>query len=223
MAKTRKNAGTAPDEYYHIFNRGALKRKIFLDLYDYARFLFLLLHLQSPDLGFENIGRHLGYFMRHRVFNISADQMDELTTNRYVTLIAFNLRPNHFHLIVKEEAPAGIPKFLQRLGNSHAKYFNRKNESSGHLFQGKYQSVRIESNDQLLYTSAYIHKHEATIDYEWSSYRDYVKENRWPRLLDTSLILDQFSSAAEYHEWVKASGAKQIVDQIDVPHQMLNN
>ena len=49
--------------YYHVFNRGVSKQTLFYDNADYARFLFLLLFLQSP-VSFPQIGRSAGNFLK---------------------------------------------------------------------------------------------------------------------------------------------------------------
>ena len=105
---------------------------------------------------------------------------------------------------------------MQRVLNAYAKYFNTKYETVGHLFQGPYRAVHIEDNDQLLYTSTYIHRNPRELSgvagrehrYEWSSYQDYLGENRFGKLLDPSLVLDQFDSPQAYREFVDSSVAK---------------
>ena len=50
----------------------------------------------------------------------------------------------------------GISKFQQRLGTGYTGHYNEKNNRNGSLFQGKFKAKHIETNEQLLYTSAYI-------------------------------------------------------------------
>lgn len=214
--RVRRNQGQAPDEFYHLYNRGVLKREIFHDQYDWARFLFSLLFFQSSKVAFDDPSRHVRSFFHQGEFAVDPDKINQLLSQRDVELIAFCLRPNHFHLLVTEIQEGGIAKYLQRLGNSYTKYHNIKYASSGHLFQGSYQSVLMTDNEQLLYTSAYIHNHKPRLDFPWSSYQDYIKENRWPRLLASSIVLDQFANTQEYQEWLRDSGAKE-----DRQHRML--
>lgn len=124
--------------------------------------------------------------------------------------------PNHFHLLIRQKADAGIAKYLQRVLNSYTKYFNTKYQRNGHLFQGPYKVVHIANNDQLLYTSAYVHRNPVEIknwqnrenQYPWSSYRDYLNTNQWGVLLDQKIIKEQFADGKDYEQWVKSSGAK---------------
>lgn len=221
MTKSKRNTGQAPDEIYHIYNRGVMKREIFIDDRDYIRFLFLIFFFQSSTHNFDHVTRSISYFGKHRMFDIKDEVIKEINQSRDVSLLAFTLQPNHFHLIVKELGEGGIAKYLQRIGNSHTKYFNIKYKQTGHLFQNSYRSVHIEDNEQLLYTSAYVHKHVPKLSYEWSSLQDYIKKNRWGNLLDTSLILEQFKNPEEYQQWLKDCPAKEI-NEIG-KHPMLDN
>lgn len=215
-----RNIKIAPGEYYHIFNRGVNKQLIFHETTDWARFLFLILHFQSPVI-FQNIGRPTKEFVKHSVFNINSD---EIIKKRYVELTAFCLMPNHFHLIVKEVKEGGISQYMQRVLNSYTKYFNTKYKKSGHLFQGPYKAVHVENNEQLLYLSAYIHRNPREFTnwsgkedkYQWSSYQDLVKQNRFEKLINSDIITDQFKNKNDYNNFVKTSGAKILKQDLDL-------
>ncbi len=203
----------APGEYYHIYNRGTLKRDLFLDERDWLRFLFLILHFQSP-ITIYNLGRHVSHFVQHKVFNIYKETIDQIVKKRYFSLVAYCLMPNHFHLLIKNRSETGIPRYMQRTLNAYAKYFNAKYQQSGHLFQNVYQAVHVGDNRQLLHLSAYIHKNPLGTrkdykNYVWSSLLDYAKTNRWGKLLRRGIILGQFDDSEEYRTWVKENPAKE--------------
>ena len=196
-------------EYYHIYNRE-----------NYKQNLFLVLYLQSP-INFENIGRHISYFVQHRRFNIPRDTKENILKNRNVELINFCLMPNHFHATIKEITEGGISKYLQRVQIAYTKYLNIKHKKSGHIFQGSFRSVHIKDNEQLLHLSSYIHRNPREMSewrnkedqYFWSSYQDYIKENRWGELLKREIILDQFSNKKEYQDFIETSGTKLLLDE----------
>ena len=79
----------------------------------------------------------------------------------------------------------------------------------------------MESNRQLLYLSAYIHRNPREIkgwtnkehEYTWSSYQDYIEENRWGELLKQDILKDQFSNPKEYRQFVETSQAKESLDE----------
>lgn len=218
----------APGEHYHIYNRGVMKRKTFLDDRDRARFLFLLLHFQGPFEP-ENLGRYVSYYLKGGSFKIDGNQIKKMLETRSVKLLAFALMPNHFHLIVEETKEGGISKYLQRIGNAYTKYFNTRYQTNGYLFQGKFKFRHIANNDQLLYTSAYVHRNcceltdwqEKAELYPWSSYPDYFQNNRWPKLLAKEMVAEQFKTPLEYHDWIKNSGAKELEQEIDLENDFI--
>ena len=203
----------APGEYYHIFNRAVNKQIIFHDTNDYFRFLFLTLYFQSPII-FQQLGRKVKEFVQSRA--LDSVEEDEIIKKRRVELVAFCIMPNHFHLIVKELDEGGIAAYMQRVLTSYSKYYNTKYEKSGHVFQGPYQAVHVEDNRQLLHLSAYIHRNPREISkwfnkeeqYPWSSYQDFIGENRWGNLIMLDIIIGQFKDKAEYENFVKTSPAK---------------
>lgn len=209
-------------EHYHVFNRGNNKQPIFLEDIDKSRFLFTLLFFQGDSL-FSQMGRAVSTFAQnqHRVFDIFNDEIKHINQKRYSELINFALMPNHFHLTLCESSEGGISKYMQRTLNSYTKYFNAKYNKTGHLFQGPFKVVHIDTNEQLLHLSAYIHRnpreltgwHNTEHLFPWSSYQDYVGNNRWGILLKQDLILSQFKNKAEYFNFIKTSGAKNLLDE----------
>lgn len=88
------------------------------------------------------------------------------------------------------------------LATSYAKYFNIKYDEVGSLFQDRFKTKLIETDEQLLQVSRYIHRNSLDIqlptpgvelqDYEWSSYPAYVGLIK-NELVDTSIILNYFA------------------------------
>ena len=83
--------------------------------------------------------------------------------------------------------------------------------------------MHIKNNKQLLYLSTYVHRNPKELSlwknkehlYLWSSYQDYITENRWGDLLAGDIIIDQFSNKKEYDKFVKSSPAKEILENLD--------
>ena len=206
-----------PGEHYHIFNRGNRKQKIFLHERDWIRFLFTILYLQSPSINFPNIGRSVSHYVENSVFNIKEGVVKDIVQTRYVELVGFTLMPNHFHLIVYEKEEGGISQYMQRALLSYTKYFNTKHDMVGHVFQGPYKAVHVKNDNQLSYLSAYVHRNPRELKkwknkehrYPWSSYQDFIGENRWGKLLVPDMILERFADGKEYKGFVEESGAKE--------------
>lgn len=117
--------------------------------------------------------------------------------------------PNHFHLLTKQLTDGGITRFVRIVADSYGKYFNILHDRAGPLFQGKFKSVRIEDNSQLLHVSRYIHLNpltahlvESPIDYPWLSYGEYTKSESESEICTKNIILDQFGSKEAYKSFV---------------------
>jgi REP element-mobilizing transposase RayT len=186
-------------EYYHVFNRGVEKRKIFLDTVDYERFFVYLKEFNCQD----------PIYSLYRAKQ-QAVEVKPLRKKKIVEIISYCLNPNHFHLILKQVSENGISEFMKRLGVGYTGYFNSKNKRSGVLFQGSYKSVRIRNNDHLLYLSAYvndnhfIHGYSDKKDAIWkySSLLEYLdKKNR--NLCSKGVLLEQFRNKNNFFDFVK--------------------
>jgi putative transposase len=213
-------------EIYHIFNRGVDKQNIFLSDDDYIRFLYLILHAQSP-LPLTNVSKAVKPFRLSKKFRSRQSWRETIIGKRTVELISFCLMPNHFHLIVKEKKPNGITNYLHHVESAYAKYFNIKYKRAGHLFESKFKAVHVTSNTQLLHLSAYIHKNPRDLSswrhnllaYPYSSYFDYTANNRFERLLETTIIIDQFPDGKNgYKKFVASSTAKERERLLEAGH-----
>ena len=77
--------------------------------------------------------------------------------NFLAEIVAYCFMPNHFHFLLKQKANDGISKFIANFTNSYGRYFNSKNKRNGPLFQNRFRATRIETEQQLLHVSRYIH------------------------------------------------------------------
>lgn len=185
------------DHYYHIYNRGADKRQIFLDSSDYVRFIHYLYEFNGGEI----------------VPNFTRDIVEGFTSNikerdLLVEIVAFCLMPNHFHLILKQVKDGGITKFMRKLGTGYAMYFNKRNKRSGVLFQGKFKSILIENDEYLAHLSRYIHINPLEIsnsnlnNYRWSSYLDYIGIKNFPSVINKAIISSLFPKETDYQDFV---------------------
>ncbi len=135
------------DKYYHIYNRGTDKRKVFMDKGDLYYFL--------DSIIISNSIKHL--YKSNNSKNARKNKKENAkNSEKIVDVIAYSLLPNHFHLILKQKVDGGISKFMQKLGTSYTKYFNQKYERSGVLFQGKFKASLLAYEGSLERTSAYV-------------------------------------------------------------------
>ncbi|MBU1200852.1 transposase [Patescibacteria group bacterium] len=174
-----------PGHFYHIFNRGSHKQNVFLDKQDHQVFTKILsYYLIDPT------GRPLHYTKRTKYVVPNHEQTVYLTT--------YCLMPNHFHLLLKQVSPTsqdGITNLMRRVSIAYSMYFNNKHNHSGNLFQGKYKQVHIETDEQLLYLSKYIHLNpnkrgsEPLQNYQYSSYPVFIDQSPTPKWLHSEEIL----------------------------------
>lgn len=179
--------------YYHVFNRGVEKRGLFYGERDYLRFLKTIKICNDPAT----------------VRITSLLPSDSFASkNNYVSIINFVIMPNHYHFTLQQTADNGITQFLQRLGTSYSKYFNIKYKRTGRLFEYTYKAIPVETDEQLIHLSRYIHLNPIVSgmvknlsDYRWSSYSDYTDKITHD-FCNPAPVLVSFSSSQNYRRFV---------------------
>jgi putative transposase len=147
-------------EWYHCYNRSIEGRASFTDARDYYRFLELL-YLANDELPLrrDDIGLHL-----------FEDILKFPRGKRLVSIEAFCLMPDHFHILIKETVEGGITTFMRKLGTAYTLYFNSRHKRQGNLFLKPFQSIRVASDRQLQQVVSYVHANPATlVDPNWKS------------------------------------------------------
>lgn len=172
-------------EFYHIYNRGTDKREIFKDVGDYQRFIKLLYLLNNKDsVEFSSVTNKL---TKKEVFEIKRGP-------RLVSLGAYCLMPNHFHLLVKEEEENGISIFMLKLLTGYSMYFNKKYKRTGRLFEGTFKATHLDGDDYLKYLYSYIHLNPVKlIDHDWrergisniTAAKDFLRSYAYSSYIDT--------------------------------------
>lgn len=189
------------NEYYHIYNRGVAKMDIFTSEFYVGRFLEGMQEFNTTT----PIGSIYEHALRKRRGDKFGNQVSKL-----VDIVAYCLNPNHYHFILRQIADNGISKFMKSLGGGYTKFFNEQNERSGPVFQGKFQSVHIESNEQLLFVGSYVNlnyvAHGLSVDGERpssplirSSWDEYLG-NTDISMCEKDIILEQFQNVNAFRE-----------------------
>lgn len=113
------------------------------------------------------------------------------------SLYAYMLMTNHVHLLIGT-VNSPISKIMQLINFTYTRYFNKKYDKVGHLFQGRYKSFICKFDEYLLALVKYIHLNpvrakitERPDDYKWSSHLDYVSGSSG--IVDTDKVLRMFS------------------------------
>ncbi|MBN1039813.1 transposase [Clostridium botulinum] len=126
-------------------------------------------------------------------------------------LISYCLMSNHVHLMIKT-GKEPLTRIMGRLNSTYTKYFNKKYNYIGHLFQSRYFSELIKDDKQILETSRYIHLNPVRANivkkpeqYKWSSYYMFIEKTS-KGIINSGIILDYFSKKNKdilYKEFVE--------------------
>lgn len=129
-------------------------------------------------------------------------RMSEYQVAYEMELHAYCLMDNHIHLLIKCSSEV-LGKFMGRLGTSHARYFNKKYDRVGHLFQGRYKSLPVESDEYYLSVFRYIHQNPEQAGFKrfaWTSYDEY--ETLRPKITAIGFALSLFTSHQELLDYL---------------------
>ncbi len=179
------------NSFYHVYNRGVERRRIFLDDQDYRVFLHLLKFYLSKIESFSHPLSELTGFSPTKLRPLKNLEGE-------VEVICYCLMPNHFHLLIRQKPSDGMKKLMHRILTTYSLYFNRRYDRVGTLFQGRYKAALVDKDEYLLHLSRYIHQNPTLTkpfldQYPYSSYTYYL-EGRGNNWLNPSPILDYFKA-----------------------------
>ncbi|MCX6806763.1 MAG: transposase [Candidatus Berkelbacteria bacterium] len=176
MAQYRKDQ-LESNYYYHIFSRSIAKYTVFNDGEDYSRFIEIFELYRYKDFNYQ-------YSKFTRLDPVTQSKIIgslQAENDVFVEIIAFCLMPTHIHFLLKQVSDQGISKFMSNILNCYSRYFNIKHKRIGPLWSGRFKSVLINTDEQLLHLTRYIHlnptSEELVVkpgDWHNSSYNDYI-------------------------------------------------
>ena len=143
---------------------------------------------------------------KQNIFEDDEDREKFLGTLKYYKrlcnylLYGYCLMDNHIHLLIKEKDET-ISQVVKRISASYVSWYNEKYGRCGHLFQERFKSEVVESEEYFLIVLRYIHQNPVKAgitqnvnNYLWSSYQKYYER---PGLTDIDFALDTFSNVRE--------------------------
>jgi len=170
-------------DYYHLYNRGNNRERIFFERENYLFFLRRLRQYLLPIL--EVVAYCLMPTHYHLVVQIKTNKTSEVLKTSEVS------------------------RAMMRFSVSYTKAMNKRYDRVGALFQGAFQAKRVDSDAYLAHLSRYIHLNPMLAGYgsspeewEFSSYAEYLGL-RDGSLPVPEIVLAQFPSREAYQAFVE--------------------
>lgn len=199
------------DSYYHLYNRGVNKEKIFNDDQDYKVFLSYLKEYVS------------------QIIESSSPSKIKNNFANDIQINAYCLMPNHFHVLVHQKNRNAINYFMRSINTRYVRYFNTKYQRIGPLYQGTYKAVRVLTDEQLLYLTKYLHRNplklypsrrdlEVITDYPYSSFKNYIGKmyQTWVNPQDILTYFSGESPGEKYQLFVVGSDNTEVISGLTI-------
>ncbi len=210
-------------EFYHLYNRGNSKQRIFHDAQDYLTFMTLLYLCNQT--------------MQVRLGSRYGDPFGKRDSEPLVAIGSYVLMPNHFHILATEKTEGGISKFMQKVSTGYVMYYNQKYKRTGSLFEGKFKSQYLSTDKYLKYIFSYIHLNPIKLiqkdwkdtgikdktkaleylkNYQYSSYAEFVGIDRtFKCIIDKSAFPEYFPSSKQFNkeilEWLSYNDSAEVL------------
>lgn len=111
-----------------------------------------------------------------------------------VAIHAYVLMPDHLHLLASPASAEGLAQMMQRIGRYYVPWYNAKYARTGSLFQGRFKTSLIDSEQYFMLCSRYIETNPVRtqvaaelLDYPWSSYPHHAGVRPDPVITDHAL------------------------------------
>src|SRR3989339_7490 len=201
-------------QIYHIFTKSIAGFRIFNSDYDFERMLAAVCFYAV-----ENPPSKFSLFIENRS-NLEEVKSQALSVDsvKIVEILAYCLMPTHIHLVLKQLKPGGISKFVNVILKSYSKYFNVRYKRKCPLWEGRFRSVLVETDEQFLHLTRYIHLNPVSIsladnpeDWKSSSYEEYIG-----RVEDKNRICAFY----DYLDMDQSSYKKFVEDRIDYQKEL---
>ena len=225
-----------PEEYYHIYNRTIANYSVFNNELNAKRLLqaFLFANSTRSSEAFQVLRSNNSTPPTSDVGDGSSSINKAIEIikggEKLVDLLCYAIMPDHYHLLIKERKENGIINFVHKCDISISKYINIKTNRRGPLFESRFKSKHVDSNDYLVHLSAYIHLNPLDIikgkewrehkmdnwheirkpllAFPWSSLKFFLGEengNDFNSIISgQEIITNQFKNSGEYEDHLKS-------------------
>lgn len=169
---------------YHVMNKSIAGYKIFHTQTDYKRMIDMIsfFALEGPMPKF-SLFRNRHGVLRQGFRSYLAETFSG--RRAVVQIVSFCLMPTHVHFVVKQLRENGISSFMKNISNAYTRYFNTKHARKGPLWVGRFKAVNVESDEQLLHLTRYVHLNPTTAalvkkpeQWLFSSYSEFIEPDK---------------------------------------------
>jgi len=127
-------------------------------------------------------------FLSEGDYRAFIDVLQESKRKFSVALYAYSIMPNHFHFVAECSSAKTYSPWLQWLTTTHARRYHKYYGGSGHVWQGRFKSFLIGSDEYFLTVLRYVESNPLRAGlvcsadlWPWSSFRqrDGFDDNKW--------------------------------------------
>lgn len=143
-------------------------------------------------------------FLDRSHYNLCLHLFGKHLSQYRVSIMAYCLMPNHYHLLLRQNEGGSISRFIQTVFNAYTQAVNLSTGHSGTLFQGRAKGLEITSDEYAVRLARYIHYNPVAAGlvskpevWEYSDYRDW-SGIRKADLSDLALRDRYFDNPREY-------------------------
>lgn len=169
--------------------------------------------IQLPDMLYHVVTRgnnKQNLFLEAADFIFYLDLLFRFKTKYNILLFHFVLMTNHVHLMVQPTEDATLAKLMKRVNQSYTRYYQKRYHTTGHVWQGRYKSIPIESEAYYCRCARYIELNPVRAgiahhpgEYEWSSYNDSIGRRSISWLDKHPLLLEMNRGGDAYRCFVE--------------------
>lgn len=194
-------------EVYHVLNRGVASQPTFINWRDYKRAIETMIYYQNlyPPLKYSQ------FLLQARKKREESLAQLRKKGEIWAEIIGYCFMPRHFHFLLKQKVGGGVSKFVGDFANSYTRYFNARRRREGPLFKGKFQAIRVETDEQLNHLSRYIHLNpyscyvvktlKELVNYPYSSFPEYLGRSQ-EAYCHKEIVLKNLGSKENYQKFV---------------------
>jgi len=192
-------------QIYHVFNRSIANEEIL----NKNR----LLHRAIDLIDYYSYPQRLRYsFFKRLPIKLKNNYIKEFKKRQpLISIYAFALMPNHYHLMIRQLSDDGIKLFISNFQNGFAKYLNLLNHRNGSVFQKPFKAKRITDDLQFLHLGRYIHLNPVTSyfiemkdlqSYPWTSYPNLLNKIN-NSFVDSQITLNMIGTTFKYKKFIE--------------------